>query len=624
MRTRAEMRYLVDCASGGVKFAAVKTSRALRVTVALWLAAGLAGARSFAQGWPGYGHDPRHTTIAAGPSQVPQRVRWSAPVDLAPQYSGSDLLIHYGSPVITVANTVILPVKTGASGGFRAEARSGRAHGALLWTLTTDYAVPAHDWFPICGVTLTPGDAKLAMPAGGGTVMTRTTPNSTAGTTARIAFYGIANYNSDPSAWNAAVQICTPISSDAQGNLYFGFVSSGVALPGFPSGLPSGLARISSGGTGSFVSAAAISGDNAMVKVSYNCAPAFSADGATLYVAVNDVAPASAGSFGNGYLCALDSATLARQASVFLADPRSTIGSPLAAAVTDDSSASPTVGPDGDVYYGVLEGNFPSNNDRGWLLHFSGDLQATKLPGAFGWDDTASIVPASAVPSYTGPSSYLLLTKYNNYAGINSGDGVNRLALVDPNVSFTDPVTGATAMNPFITVKGVTPDADHVANFPNAVHEWCINSAAVDAINRCAIVNNEDGSVYRWDFTHATDTAGQLSAALVLAPPIGEAYTPTVIGPDGAVYAINNATLFAAEAVSPLEAVIDEDNQLLTFAYLRAQADATYTVETSTELVTWTTTGVNQGSGAVGQYVTASFPLGTDVKRFLRLVVTEP
>ena len=602
----------------------MKTSNVLRATAALGLAAGWGGVRSFAQGWPGYGHDPQHTLIASGASQVPQRVRWSAPVDLDPQFSGGDLFIHYGSPVITVANTVILPVKTGASGGFRAEARSGRDRGALLWTLTTDYAVPSHNWFPICGVTLIPSDAKLAMPAGGGTVITRSSPNSTAGTTARIAFYGLANYASDPAAWNAAVQICTPISSDAQGNLYFGYVSSGAALPGFPSGLPSGLARISSGGTGSFVSAAVMSGDNAMLKVAYNCAPAFSADGATLYVAVNDVAPAAAGSFGNGYLCALNSATLARVTSVFLNDPRSTAGSPLAAAVTDDSSAAPTVGPDGDVFYGVLEGNFPSNNDRGWLLHFSGDLATTKLAGAFGWDDTASIVPVSAVPSYSGPSTYLLLTKYNNYAGINSGDGVNRLALVDPNVSFTDPVTGATAMNPFITVKGVTPDAEHTASFPNAVREWCINSAAVDAINRCAIVNNEDGSVYRWDFTKATDTAGQLSPALVLAPPTGEAYTPTVIGPDGTVYAINNATLFAAEAIPLLQAEIDEANQLLTFSYLRASATATYAVETSADLAAWTTTGVTQGSGAVGQIVTASVALGAAAKRFMRLVVTEP
>ena len=72
------------------------------------------------------------------------------------------------------------------------------------------------------------------------------------------------------------------------------------------------------------------------------------------------------------------------------------------------------------------------------------------------------------------------------------------------------------------------------------MREWCINSAAVDPVTRSAIVNNEDGNVYRWDFVTNT-----LSPALNLAPPTGEAYTPTVIGPDGAGYAINNATLFS-------------------------------------------------------------------------------
>src|SRR4029079_9870989 len=98
------------------------------------------------------------------------------------------------------------------------------------------------------------------------------------------------------------------------------------------------------------------------------------------------------------------------------------------ARLTDNGSASPTVGPDGDVYFGVLENN-GQYASKGWLLHFSADLAQTKTPGAFGWDDTASVVDASLVPSYTGASSYLLMTKYNNYAYFGL-DGINKLAIL--------------------------------------------------------------------------------------------------------------------------------------------------------------------------------------------------
>ncbi len=79
---------------------------------------------------------------------------------------------------------------------------------------------------------------------------------------------------------------------------------------------------------------------------------------------------------------------------------------------------------------------------------------------------------------------------------------------------------------------------------PNAVREWCINSAAIDVVNKCAVVNSEDGHVYRWDFRHEHAQ----HAGLKLEPSTCEAYTPTVIGPDGAVYAINNADLFSCIA----------------------------------------------------------------------------
>src|SRR5262249_35440382 len=155
-----------------------------------------------------------------------------------------------------------------------------------------------------------------------------------------------------------------------------------------------------------------------------------------LYIAV------SQGNFASGYLVALDSATLNRIGpggmQVRLKDPNGTD-----ALLPDNGTASPTIGPDGDVFFGVLENPFPYHHDRGWLLHFSPDLSQTYAPGAFGWDDTASVVPAAMVPSYSGSSPYLLMTKYNDYAGL-GGDGVNKLAIVDPRRTMIDPLSGQT------------------------------------------------------------------------------------------------------------------------------------------------------------------------------------
>jgi hypothetical protein len=66
--------------------------------------------------------DPEHTAISAGASQPLEVIHWSTPVDLAPP-SGT-IPIHYGSPLVTPANTVIVPVKTGNTGGFKVDARN--------------------------------------------------------------------------------------------------------------------------------------------------------------------------------------------------------------------------------------------------------------------------------------------------------------------------------------------------------------------------------------------------------------------------------------------------------------------------------------------------------------------
>ncbi len=469
--------------------------------------------------WATHAHDAQHSAVSSVASQPFGKIHWHVPVDVS---GSSGELIHYGSPLVTAANTVIVPVKTG-SNSFRVEAHKG-ANGAALWSQKTGYHAPIDEFIPGMGPTLF--GTQLFIPDIAGRVLVRANPDSTQGAVSHLYFYGEKNYAADPTVYQENVQINTPLTTDANGNLYFGFL----VLGSTPIGLQSGLARIAPDGTGAWVSAAAISGDSTITNVAMSAAPALSNDGSTLYVAV------ASESFGNGYLVSLNSTTLAALNHVRLLDP----SSGLDADVTSLSSATPTVGPDGDVYFGVLENPFPNHNDRGWLLHFNSDLSQTKIPGSFGWDDTASIVDASLVSTYHGTSTYLLMTKYNNYADIGTGNGHNRIAILDPNATEKDPVIPTTkVMKEVITKLGVTPDPDF-PQFPGAVKEWCINSAAVDPLTKSVIANSEDGKLYRWDLTSNT-----LSESIVLTSGADEAYTPTLIGSDGTVYAINEAVLSA-------------------------------------------------------------------------------
>ena len=474
--------------------------------------------------WAGYARNAQHSALSDVAAQDLLAVHWTRPVDLVPQYTSGVLYIHYGSPVITAANTVIFPVKTGAAGGFRFDAVQG-ATGADLWSMPTDYELPPHDWVPPVTGCLAPS-GRLYVPAGGGTLLFRDDPDASGSAAGRVAFFGDALYAGDPAAFNASVFVNTPLTVDDAGNVYFGVQATGSN----PAGVTSCLVKVTPAGLSTSVPIPAYSSD--MLKVQHNCAPALSPDGLTLYVAVN----AADGTSGSaGYLVAVRTSDLGFVAKVRLVDPKSG-GDAL---VYESSTASPTVGPDGDVYVGVLENPFGSNHYRGWLLHFDAGLIQTKTPAAFGWDDTASVVPSTMVPGYAGPSGYLLTIKYNDYAG-GGGNGVNRLAVVDPNVPTPEPVSGIPAMTEVLAVAGVTPDAEFVAMFPLAVREWCINTAAVCPATRSILCNSEDGTCYRWNLVTNT-----LDQAVLLAPPTGEAYTPTVIGPDGTVYAINNAVLNA-------------------------------------------------------------------------------
>jgi hypothetical protein len=476
---------------------------------------------------PTFAGNPQHTSVYSAPAQNLNTIKWSTTIDFHPNTTA-----HYGAPVITASNTVLVPVKT-SNDGFRVDAFNGD-NGAAKYILNTDYVLPAHNWIPVYNPCLATGSfgTRMYYAGAGGTIFHIDNPDSNSpGAPVREAFYSLANYNANPAAYNNTVFVNTPLTSDAAGNIYFGFRVQGTA-PAPLNTSQSGIARIDTNGNGTYVLASSAAGDGAINRVSHNVAPALSSDGSTVYVVVkwstNNV---------YAYLLGLNSTTLATKYSAFLKDPRN--GEP--ASVPEDGTASPMVAPDGDVYFGVMA---PNSGSRGFLLRFSGDLTVTKTPGGFGWDYTPGIVPASLVPSYTGSSSYLLFSKYNDYAGAADSSGINRVALLDPNATQIDPHSssgGLIEMREVLTLIGPTPDSGpDPSTFPLAVKEWCINAPAVNPANRSVYFTSEDGRSYRWNL--ATNTLDQ---SVVLTPGALEPYVPTVIGPDGTVYTLNGGTFFA-------------------------------------------------------------------------------
>jgi hypothetical protein len=518
---------------------------------------------ALAQSWNGYGANPQHTAIFNGSSQTVGRINWQAPLDDRPSYYGGEVLIHYASPMVTSSNTFIQGYRftTGGTGSPDYDNWSviGRnaSTGAQMWNMVTDYSAPLvfpSGWTSVFPMTLCAGlngkspVTSLVSAGSGGSLLVRSSADGASSPTSRLIFYTtLSDFNANKTAY-APIKINTPLTADVNGNVFFGYEVT--------SGIPSTVSTLGTGGvaevniqTGAsiFKSIQSLGVSSSLSIPATNSSPAVSNDGQSVYFALTG---------GEAVLVKLSVSSLTLSAQVSLMDPSVSGG---AASLPDISSAAPMVGPDGHVFMGVFGNQW--RESHGWMLQFDENLRQTNAKGkqypigAFGWDDTPSVVPAGAIPSYHGSSTYLILTKYNNYddnGGDPGADGSNKVAVLDPssNSTSTDRQSGLPVMNEALTILSpllINNDPNH----PNARYEWCINSSAVDVKQKAAIINCEDGHVYRWSFITNT-----ITEAVNLQPPTGEAYTSTVIGPDGQIYAINNSIVFAVGAnYSPATAV---------------------------------------------------------------------
>ena len=125
------MRAQTSSLTHGIKLLVV----VLACTFLVSIAASQSATGAFHQSgeWPTHAHDAQHTGVSPVASQKLAKIHWQVPLDLAPPEG--EILIHYGSPVITAKNTVIVPVKTDTN-SFRVEAHDGTT-GKELWRLNT-------------------------------------------------------------------------------------------------------------------------------------------------------------------------------------------------------------------------------------------------------------------------------------------------------------------------------------------------------------------------------------------------------------------------------------------------------------------------------------------------------
>lgn len=208
--------------------------------------------------------------------------------------------------------------------------------------------------------------------------------------------------------------------------------------------------------------------------------------------------------------------------------------------VLDDSSASPTVAPDGSVFYGAYS---RYNYAQGHLMHFS---SSGAYLGAyrFGWDLTPGIAAHG--------NTYSVVLKDNQYGDVGSYCDVESVCPSERTAANSNGYPEAyfiTQLNQNLNVQwrfqntntlsctrqpdgSITCQSDHPNGF-----EWCVNALVIDA-NGVVYANSEDGNLF------ALNPDGTLKQKIFQQLALGAAYTPASMGLDGKIYSQNAGHLF--------------------------------------------------------------------------------
>lgn len=207
--------------------------------------------------------------------------------------------------------------------------------------------------------------------------------------------------------------------------------------------------------------------------------------------------------------------------------------------ILDDSSATPTIAPDGSIFFGAYT---RYNYAQGHLMHF--DSEGHFL-GAFpfGWDTTAGVLRHH--------NTYSIVLKENHYSELGPFCDVDEFCPSDRNTTnpaspteffvsqlspdfhvewrFKNTNTNSCIRNPDGTISCVSNQPDSF--------EFCVNAVIIDA-NGLVYANSEDGNLY------VIKQGGELDSSIFQQLSVGAAYTPSSLGPDGKIYTQNAGHLF--------------------------------------------------------------------------------